>query len=178
MLCMPNYRRLFVPGGTWFFTVNLLERQGNDLLLREIATLRQVVRRVKARYPFEINAWVVLPEHLHAVLTLPPGDSNFSLRWHLIKSGFSRALPKIEHISSIRQAAGERGIWQRHYWEHCIRDVVDYQRHVDYVHVNPLKHGWVNRVCDWPYSTFHREVAAGIYPIDWCGDSSIIVCGE
>lgn len=172
---MPNYRRTFVPGGTWFFTVNLLERQDNNLLLREIATLRQVVQRVKARYPFEINAWVVLPEHLHAVLTLPPGDSDFSLRWRLIKSGFSRALPKMEYISPIRQAAGERGIWQRHYWEHCIRDEVDYQRHVDYVHVNPLRHGWVNRVCDWPYSTFHREVAAGIYPVDWCGDSSMVL---
>ena len=106
---MPNYRRTFVPGGTWFFTVNLLERQDNNLLLREIATLRQVVQRVKARYPFEINAWVVLPEHLHAVLTLPPGDSDFSLRWCLIKSGFSRALPKMEYISPIRLSAKRLG---------------------------------------------------------------------
>ncbi len=94
----------------------------------------------------------------------------YSLRWCLIKSGFSRALPKTERRSEVRKAAGERGIWQRHYWEHLIRDDADYQRHVDYVHVNPLKHGHVRRVQDWPYSTFHRYVEAGIYPVDWCGD--------
>lgn len=174
---MSNYRRAFVPGGTWFFTVNLLQRRGNDLLVREIETLREVVRRVRQRYPFEIDAWVVLPEHLHCVLTLPPGDSDFSVRWRLIKSGFSRALPKTERLSAVRQAAGERGIWQRHFWEHLIRDELDYQRHVDYVHVNPLKHRLVSRVVDWPYSTFHRDVAAGIYPVDWCGDCDVEVGG-
>ncbi|MCB5195432.1 REP-associated tyrosine transposase [Deefgea salmonis] len=167
---MPNYRRAFVAGGTWFFTVNLLQRRGNDLLVREIETLRHVVWQVRKRHPFTIDAWVVLPEHLHAVLTLPPDDADFSLRWRLIKSGFSRALPKTEHLSVVRQKTGERGIWQRHYWEHLIRDELDYQRHVDYVHVNPFKHGLVKRVSDWPYSTFHRAVAAGIYPADWCGD--------
>jgi len=103
-------------------------------------------------------------------MTLPPGDSDFSLRWRLIKSGFSRALPKTERRSMVRRAAGERGIWQRHYWEHLIRDEADYRRHVDYVHVNPLKHGHVKCVQDWPYSTFHHYVAAGVYPTDWCGD--------
>jgi putative transposase len=91
---------------------------------------------------------VTLPEHLHCVITLPPGDSDFSFRWRLIKSGFSRALPKTERRSDVRIVAGERGIWQRHYWEHLIRDDADYQRHVDYVHVNPLKHGYVKRVQD------------------------------
>jgi len=100
---------------------------------------------------------------------LPPGDADFSLRWRLIKSAFSRALPKTGHRSSVRKAAGERGIWQRHYWEHFIRDDVDFQRHVDYVHVNPVKHGYVSRVTDWPCSTFHRYVGKGIYPEDWCG---------
>jgi putative transposase len=175
---MPNYRRAFIPGGTWFFTVNLLERRGNNLLVREIDLLRSTVRRVQNKFPFHIDAWVVLPEHLHAVMTLPPGDSDFSLRWRLIKSGFSRALPKTEHRSTARQAAGERGIWQRHYWEHFIRDGADYQRHVDYVHVNPLKHGHVQRVRDWPYSTFHRYVIAGIYPENWCGDVSAEVEGD
>ena len=111
---MPNYRRAFVPGGAWFFTVNLLERHGNDLLVREIDLLRATVRRVRDKYPFHIDAWVVLPEHLHCVMTLPPGDSDFSLRWRLIKSGFSRALPRTERRSVVRRAAGERGIWQRH----------------------------------------------------------------
>ncbi|MBI3285706.1 MAG: transposase [Burkholderiales bacterium] len=174
---MSNYRRAFVPGATWFFTVNLLQRRGNDLLVREIALFRQVLRRVRQRYPFQIDAWVVLPEHMHCVFTLPAGDSDFSLRWRLIKSGFSRALPKTEALSAVRQAAGERGIWQRHYWEHLIRDEADFQRHVDYVHVNPLKHGLVQRVGDWPYFTFHRYVEAGIYPMDWCGDVATEIRG-
>ena len=119
----------------------------------------------------------MLPEHLHCVLTLPPGDSDFSLRWRLIKTAFSRALPREERISATRQKYGERGIWQRHYWEHLIRDELDFQRHVDYVHVNPLKHGLVKRVHDWPYSTFHHHVAKGIYPLDWCGDKEMRVGG-
>jgi len=112
---MSNYRRAFVPGGTWFFTVNLLQRHDNDLLVREINLLRQVVKKVRNKYPFHIDAWVVLPEHMHCIFTLPEGDSDFSLRWRLIKSSFSRALPKTELLSTVRQAAGERGIWQRHY---------------------------------------------------------------
>jgi REP element-mobilizing transposase RayT len=107
---MPNYRRAFVPGGTWFFTVNLLQRHHNDLMVREIDLLRETVRQVREKYPFQIDAWVVLPEHLHCVWTLPPGDCNFSQRWRLIKSGFSRALPKTERLSDVRKAAGERGI--------------------------------------------------------------------
>lgn len=175
---MSNYRRAFIPGGSWFFTVNLLQRHGNDLLVREIELLRHVVKGVRQRYPFHIDAWVVLPEHMHCVFTLPTGDSDFSLRWRLIKSGFSRALPRNETLSTARQKAGERGIWQRHYWEHLIRDQMDYQRHLDYVHVNPLKHGLVKRISDWPYSTFHRAFDAGIYPMDWCGDIQDEVGGE
>ncbi|MGR8953396.1 MAG: REP-associated tyrosine transposase [Gammaproteobacteria bacterium] len=175
---MPNYRRAFIPGGTWFFTVNLLNRYQNDLLIREIDLLRETVRQVRERHPFQIDAWVVLPDHLHSVWTLPSGDSDFSKRWRLIKSGFSRALPNTERRSEVRKAAGERGIWQRHYWEHLIRDNADYQRHVDYVHDNPLKHGYVKRIADWPYSTFHRYAAKGIYPVDWCGDASVEVEGD
>ena len=175
---MPNYRRAFIPGGTGFFTVNLLQRQGNDLLVREIDLLRSTEMRVRQRYPFHIDAWVVLPEHMHSVWTLPPGDSDFSTRWRLIKSGFSRALPQTERRSKVRRAAGERGIWQRHYWEHAIRDDADYERHVDYAHSNPLKHGWVLRVSDWPYSSFHGYVAKGVYPLDWCGDASLSVDGD
>jgi putative transposase len=175
---MPNYRRAFIPGGTWFFTVNLLQRHHNDLLIRKIDLLRETVRRVRERHPFQIDAWVVLPEHLHCVWTLPSGDSDFSMRWRLIKSGFSRALPKTEIRTDVRKAAGERGIWQRHYWEHLIRDEADYQRHVDYVHVNPLKHGYVKRVKEWPYSTFHRYVAKGVYTLDWCGEADAVVDGD
>ena len=167
---MANYRRAKIDGATYFFTVNLLERRDNSLLVQEIDTLRKVVRRVKAKYPFHIDGWVVLPDHLHAIWTMPKDDCDYSLRWRLIKTGFSRALPKTERRSSIRQAAGERGIWQRRFWEHCIRDEDDYRRHLDYVHVNPLKHGLVTMVRDWPYSSFHRHVIAGLYPDNWCAD--------
>ncbi len=175
---MPDYRQAFVPGGTWFFTVNLLQRRGNDLLVREIEVLREAVRHFRQRRPFRIDAWVVLPDHLHCIWTLPPGDSDFSTRWRLLKSEFSRSLPRTEHRSEVRRNAGERGIWQRRYWEHLIRDDADLERHVNYVHVNPLKHGWVERVSDWPYSTFDRYVVRGIYPADWCGDVSAVVGGD
>jgi putative transposase len=166
---MPNYRRAYHPGGTYFFTVNLLERHNNDLLIKHIDLLREVVKTVRKSHPFEIHAWVVLLEHLHCVLRLPEGDSDFTVRWRLIKAGFSRRPPKIERRSTVRQARGERGIWQRRFWEHLIKDERDYQAHMDYVHINPLKHALVKQVVDWPYSTFHRLVAEGIYTADWAG---------
>jgi putative transposase len=166
---MPDYRRAWHPGGTYFFTVNLLQRQGNDLLTRHIETLRAVVRSVRLRHPFYIHAWTVLPEHLHCIIELPPGDADFATRWRLIKSDFSKALPREERLSAVRLRRGERGIWQRRYWEHLIRDERDYKAHMDYVHINPLKHGLVECVADWPYSTFHRLVEEGAYPADWTG---------
>lgn len=172
---MPDYRRALVPGASWFFTVNLLERRGNDLLVRHIDVLRAAVRRVHQLHPFTINAWVVLPEHMHCVWTLPPGDADYSLRWRLIKTSFSRALPLDEYRSAVRLHRGERGIWQRRYWEHLIRNEADFRRHMDYVYVNPLKHGLVRRVGDWPYSSFHRDVRAGLYPADWAGDPELVL---
>ena len=166
---MPNYRRAFVPGGCWFFTVNLLERR-KTLLVDHIDALRAAVAKTRERYPFVIDAVVVLPDHIHAVWTLPPGDADFSLRWRLIKQRFARELPKHERISAVRRARHERGIWQRRFWEHLIRDEVDYARHVEYCYINPVKHGLVSRVSDWPHSSFHRDVRAGIIPEDWAGD--------
>jgi len=166
---MPDYRRVLHPGGTYFFTVNLLQRYGNDLLIREIDALRRVVRSVKKRHPFLIHGWVVLPEHLHCVIELPAGDADFSLRWRLIKMEFSKLLPATERKSRVRRNRGERGIWQRRFWEHVIRNDADYRAHIDYVHINPVKHGLVSRVRDWPYSTFHRWVEQGVYPLDWAG---------
>ncbi len=165
---MPNYRRCRVPGGTYFFTVNLLDRR-SDLLVRHIELLRAAVRSVLVAHPFHIDAWVVLPDHLHAMWTLPEGDADYSNRWRAIKAAFARALPKTERRSPGRQKRGERGVWQRRFWEHTIRDERDYARHMDYVHYNPVKHGWVHRVRDWPYSSFHRAVAQGLYPVDWAG---------
>ncbi len=174
---MPNYRRALVPGASWFFTVNLLQRRNNELLVRHIDVLRASVRRVHRLHPFSIDAWVVLPEHMHCVWTLPSDDANYSLRWRLIKTFFCRALPPDEYRSAVRLQRGERGIWQRRYWEHLIRDENDFRRHVDYVYVNPLKHGLVRRVGDWPYSSFHRDVRAGLYPADWAGDPELVVPG-
>jgi putative transposase len=166
---MPNYRRAFVPGGCWFFTVNLLERR-KTLLVDHIDVLRAAVAKTRERYPFVIDAVVVLADHIHAVWTLPPGDADFSLRWRLIKQHFARALPKQERISAVRKARHERGIWQRRFWEHLIRDQSDYARHVEYCYINPVKHSLVSRVRDWPHSSFHRDVRGGIIPQDWAGD--------
>lgn len=165
---MPNYRRYHLSGGCYFFTVNLAERR-KTLLVDAVDLLRSVVRTVRSRHPFEIDAMVILPDHLHAVWTLPPNDSDFATRWALIKAGFSHGLPHGESTSESRRRRGERGIWQRRFWEHAIRDEDDYRRHVDYVHFNPVKHGHVTRVVAWPYSSFHRFVGRGVYPMDWAG---------
>ena len=166
---MPNYRRYRMAGGTYFFTVNLLERYPNDLLVRGIDALRSAVRGVLKTRLFHIDAWVVLPDHLHCIWTLPPDDSDVTTRWRSIKQTFSKTLPAVERRSDVRVARGERGIWQRRFWEHVIRDEADYAAHMDYVHINPLKHGHVARVADWPYSSFHRLVEAGVYAPDWAG---------
>jgi REP-associated tyrosine transposase len=166
---MPNYRRAFVPGGCWFFTVNLLERR-RTLLVDHIDLLRESTASTRHKYPFEINAFVVLPNHLHAIWTLPPGDADFSTRWRLIKAAFAKSLPKQERLSAARKARNERGIWQRRFWEHMIRNETDYARHIEYCYINPVKHGLVTRVCDWPHSSFHRDVGRGIIPLDWAGD--------
>ncbi len=166
---MPNYRRYRVPGGCYFFTVNLLERHPNDLLVHHIDLLRAAVRRVRHAHPFHIDAWVVLPDHQHCVWTLPPGDDDFSLRWRLIKTLFAKQIPVRERRSKVRQARGERGLWQRRFWEHVIRNERDYAAHLDYVHYNPVRHGYAVRAVDWPFSTFRRCVERGIYAPDWGG---------
>ncbi|NHI00795.1 transposase [Oceanimonas sp. MB9] len=166
-----QYRRMWRQGGTFFFTVTLADRR-RALLTEHITLLREAFRQVKRRHPFELDAIVVLPEHLHALMTLPEGDTDYAKRWHLIKSGFSRRLPTTEWRSDSRQRRRERGIWQRRYWEHLIRNERDFRHHVDYIHYNPVKHGYVNAVKDWPYSSFHRYVRAGLLPEDWAGLSA------
>ncbi len=166
---MTGYRRNFIPGGSFFFTVNLADRR-QRLLVENIDRLRAAFRDTRMRHPFTIEAMVVLPDHLHAIWTLPEGDADFATRWRLIKSAFSRALPGGEAISRSRASRGERGVWQRRYWEHTLRDETDFARHVDYIHFNPVKHGHVRRVSDWPHSSFHRMARCGVYPDDWAGD--------
>jgi putative transposase len=165
---MPNYRRFRVAGGTYFFTVNLLERR-RDLLVRHIDALRTAVRATKQDRPFHIDAWVVLPDHMHTIWTLPEGDEDFSNRWKSIKIRFSQTLPRTERRSVVRVRKGERGIWQRRFWEHVIRDERDYATHFDYIHFNPVKHGWADKVVDWPFSSFHRYLRSGIYNANWAG---------
>ena len=165
---MSQYRRNCITGGTYFFTVNLLERK-KSLLTDNVDILRESVFKVKCQRPFEIVAWVVLPDHLHAMWTLPEGDADYSSRWREIKKAFVKRLSKEETLSTTRLENGERGIWQRRFWEHTITSELDYQNHLDYTYLNPLKHGLVNQVKDWPYSSFHRDVARGLYEFDWCG---------
>ena len=173
-----HYRRSNAAGGTYFFTVNLADRSSR-LLAECIDTLRHAVRTVKQKHPFDIVAWVVLPEHMHAVWTLPPDDADFSIRWLLIKTAFSRAIERGEARSPSRLRKGERGIWQRRFWEHQIRDEHDLTQHVDYVHINPVKHGHVTRASDWPYSSIHRYIRQGMLAADWaCDPGAVLPDGE
>jgi putative transposase len=151
---MPDYRRIFVPGGEYFFTVNLEDRT-SDVLVRRIDALRAAWRYVEARAPFDTVAAVVLPDHLHCIWRLPSDDDDFPTRWRLLKAHFTRAVAAAEAPPQGRRK-GERGLWQRRFWEHVIRDDRDRLAHVDYIHNNPVKHGYCSRVDEWPYSTWRR----------------------
>ena len=161
-----RYRRSRVSGGTFFFTVNLACRK-SQTLTEHVRSLRDTTRKVRLAHPFEIVAMVVLPDHLHALWTLPSGDRDYPLRWSLIKAGFSRVVKKTEHVGKSRRGKRERGIWQRRYWEHQIRNEDDLARHVDYIHYNPVKHGYVTRSVEWPYSSLHRYIRNEVVPFDW-----------
>jgi putative transposase len=167
---MPNYRRADVAGGTYFFTVNTLLRRPilTEAPVRE--ALREAIRQTRLTEPFNIDAWVLLPDHLHCIWTLPEGDADFSTRWAKIKRYVSQqcsATVGIAGLSASRTKRHEGGLWQRRFWEHQIRDENDFARHGDYIHWNPVKHGLVTRACDWPYSTFHRLVREGRHLPDW-----------
>ena len=164
---MRTYTRLYTPGACYFFTLTLARRGDNDLLVRWIGALREAVAVTRRDHPFDIDAMVVLPDHLHALWQLPDGDADFSTRWRLIKARFARAVPRHERIPPSQVRRGERAVWQRRFWEHRVRDERDWQRHVHYIHFNPVKHGLVGRAVEWPYSSFHRYVRAGCYDPDW-----------
>ena len=174
---MTQYRRHYVAGGTYFFTVTLADRS-SCLLIEHIASLRRAVRETRLEHPFNIDAIVILPDHLHAIWTLPAGDADFPVRWRKIKARFSRLLPKGNAVTESRRQKGERGVWQRRFWEHAIRNPSDLRNHIDYIHYNPVKHGHCGRVNDWPYSSFHRYCAAGVYPEDWGGGSIAKLAGS
>ena len=163
---MPEYRRLYRPGGTYFFTLNLLDRR-RSLLTDNIDELRNAIDQVRAKHAFHLPAIVILPDHLHCIMSMPPDDENFPARIQQIKAAFSRSIPKGEHTSSSRDSKSERGIWQRRFWEHLIRDEDDLEHHVNYIHYNPVKHGHVKHVTDWPYSSIHRFLEEGWQVPDW-----------
>jgi len=166
---MRRYIRAATPGATYFFTLTLQDRRGR-WLVDHVDALRQSVARARQLHPFHIDAMVILPEHLHALWTLPPEDANYPMRWMLVKRSFTRALLSkgvLDSAAAARRGAAERSLWQRRYWEHQIRDEDDFSRHVDYIHFNPVKHGWVLRAADWPYSSIHRYVRQGLLPRDW-----------
>ena len=158
-------------GQVYFFTLVTHERRPFLTTDAGRSALREAIRHVRQTHPFRITAIVLLPDHLHAVLELPDGDSDYSTRWRLIKSQFTRRWRETGGMegdtSQSRQQKGERGVWQRRFYEHTCRDENDLKRCVDYIHVNPLKHGLVQRVRDWPWSSFHRYVELGEYTSDW-----------
>ncbi|HNO74836.1 MAG TPA: transposase [Nitrosomonas mobilis] len=174
---MSRYRRAAICGGTYFFTVVTYRRRPVLCDAPVRAALRSAVKSVQSRQPFTIDAWVLLPDHLHCIWTLPPGDHDFSNRWRAIKRSVSLACAAAYHrpewMTASKTRHRESTLWQRRYWEHAIRDETDFSRCVDYIYINPVKHGQVERTVDWPYSTFHRDVARGLYATDWSGDPDL-----
>lgn len=161
-----HYRRVIIPGATYFFTVNLLNRKSN-LLTANIDQLRFAFRKAMHYYPFSIDAIVILPDHLHIIMTLPKNDGDFSLRWNFIKGIFSKQIPFNEVVTPVRKNKRERGIWQKRFWEHLIRDETDFEHHVNYIHYNPVKHRHVANPIDWQYSSIHHFIQKGILNSDW-----------
>ncbi len=162
---MPNYRRARVPGGCYFFTVVTHRRRPLFRNEANVQRLRTAIRRTRRAHPFQIDAIVILPDHLHALLTLPAGDSDYARRWKVLKALFTQSGPDLPGDRVGRP--GKCTVWQQRYWEHCIRDEMDYQRHIDYIHYNPVKHGLVASPEQWPYTSFHRAVQRGLYPSGW-----------
>ncbi len=170
---MPEYRRAKIPGGTYFFTVATY-RRGKFLIDEPFRlALREGIGLARETLPFDIEAWALLPDHLHCIWRLPEGDADYAKRWAIIKRHVSKRcghlLAHDAALSESRRTRKESAVWQRRYWEHQIRDEHDFARHADYIHYNPVKHGYVGRVADWPYSTFHRFVQAGVYTENWAG---------
>ncbi|MBI1834414.1 MAG: transposase [Burkholderiales bacterium] len=171
---MSHYRRVNVNGATYFFTV-VTERRQRILTNDDVReALRAAIIKVRSTHPFEINAWVLLPDHLHCIWTLPEGDADFSTRWRLIKREVTVAIGAqyFRHdFQTERRSQKQQGtIWQHRFWEHLIRDDGDFAAHMDYLHFNPVKHGLVKTANEWPWSSFHRLVKDDVYPLSWGGE--------
>ncbi len=168
---MSRYRRVRLEGGVYFFTVVMYHRHPILTTDLGIHSLRKAWGETNATMPFEAEAVCVLPDHLHTIWSLPEGDWDYPARWRKLKGIFSREYRagggSRGDVNPSRQRKREAGLWQRRYWEHRIRDADDFRRHVEYTHFNPVKHGHVVRVADWPYSSFHDHVKQGWVEIDW-----------
>ena len=168
---MPTFIRSEMPGGTFFFTLVTYRRRKILTQPESRIILREVILEVRREHPFTVDAWVLLPDHLYCIWTLPKGDGNFSKRWGLIKAGFSRKARPLLHrttwMTDSKERHRESTIWQRRFWEHQVRDDEDLHKHLDYIHFNAVKHGLVTNPADWPYSTFHRYVKQSLYPVNW-----------
>jgi putative transposase len=174
-----RYRRILVPGGTFFFTVITYRRRKLFSNHENISHLSHAIDKVQIAHPFKVIAQVVLPDHIHAIWELPEGDHDYPTRWRLIKTEFSKQMPKeFDPIgTSSRQIKHERTIWQRRYWEHTIRDDLDLDHHIDYIHFNPVHHGLAKYPHEWKNSTFQRFVDEGYYPLDWATENIFIGIG-
>jgi putative transposase len=164
-----QYRRAFIPGASFFFTLVTEQRRPLFASAAAVHTLRMAFTKVCKTRPFQIDAIAVLPDHLHCIWTLPPGDSDFATRWRLIKTGFTKHCDPMLRIASnhARLTKRQQALWQHRYWEHVLRNETDFAQHLEYIHFNPVKHRLVSSPIEWPYSSFHRYVSAGIYPADW-----------
>ena len=164
-----RYRRAFLPGGSFFFTLVMEGRRPVFASAEAVDVLRGAFQSVLLARPFELDAMVVLPDHLHCIWTLPPGDADFATRWRLVKTWFTKHCDPALRLTPnrARAARNEQALWQHRYWEHMLRDETDFTRHVEYIHFNPVKHGLVSSAIDWPYSSFRQYVEAGVYPPDW-----------
>ena len=172
---MPKYIRSYKKGAFYFFT--LISYNRRKIFCEEdfLVVFKNSIRLVQQQYPFEIIAWVQLPDHIHCIWQMPENDADYSMRWSQIKRLTTQACPHYHlttdelNLSEVKR--NERGIWQRRFLEHQIRNESDFIKHMDYIHYNPIKHGLVERVTDWEYSSFHRCVRQGFYSEDWGGGS-------
>ena len=168
---LSDYRRCYVPGGSYFFTVVTERRAGILANDRARDCLRNAIHHCRQLLPFHVDALVILPDHIHAIWTLPTDDCDYSKRWGIIKKHFTQTWLSLggseQPVSASRLHCRRRGVWQRRFWEHALRNERDYQNHFDYLHYNPVKHGLVKNVRDWPYSSFHRWVEQGVYSNQW-----------
>ncbi len=175
---MPDYRRTRIEGATYFFTVVTYRRQPVLCLPESLDAMKDIMSMLAERYPFRTDAWVVLPDHLHFVWTLPEGDSAYSVRWAMFKKEMTKRLSSSVRTdaapSCSRQRHREGTVWQRRLWEHQIRDEQDYRTHMAYVHFNPVKHGLAGSPKDWRCSSFHRWVVLGAYEEDWRCDGVVV----